>query len=594
MKSAAELVGKGRWLIAPASWGNGLVAGFALVYGATTIELPRAVLGTAAFVAVVAAALAIAISEVLVARHTAVLRGLAGGRLVFDEAHRLRAVDEARAFPGRMATLAFGFWIVCEPVMSLALGLLSATPGRMVLRLCLVGVLFSPLAAIVTGVVVARRAHLLAESLAEGLSPEKVVASLRPSSSSLRTRLALITVALVAIPSVVAIDVTRVQGAQLVLSWLELTSAPDREALLASARLTLVLQAGGLLAFSIAIAAVVAWAGGSVLARPLQQITEEAGAIAEGRSTSPRFIAGDGEIGMVASVFARLKERLHSLVTRLSSASGLVVTAVSQLERASRGSEAGAAEQAAALNQTSATTEELAQSARQIASSASSVQELAQRTLQAAESGLLSAESFRLAIERMRQDNRSIANAVERLTGRVQQIGRIVDVINTVADRSDLLALSAELEGTRAHEVGRGFSLVALEMRRLAENVLESTAEVEELIGEIRAATRQTAEATERARVLTESGTELADEVAQSLTSVAQSARQTSDAVRTISLATQQQQTGTDQLAEAMADILAVTQQSLASSRQLGSANERLQSLSAGLSRVVARFQRQA
>lgn len=593
MKSA-ELKGSIRWLVTPAFWGHGLVASFAFLYAATTIELPRGVLGTAAFAFAGAAVLGVLLSDYLVARHTRVVGGLVSGRLAFDEANRLRAVDEVRGFAGRMATLSFLFWILCEPATSIALGFLSATPARMVLRMCLVGVLFAPLAAIVAGVLVARRAHGLSESLAQGLSPEKVVASLTPSTSSLRTRLALITVALVAIPSIVAIDVTRVQGAQLVLTWLELGSTLDREAFLSTGRFTLVLQAGGLLAFSIAIAAIVAWAGGSVLARPLQQITEEAGAIAAGRSTAPRFIAGDGEIGMVANVFARLKERLHSLVAQLSSASGQVVTAVTQLERASRGSEAGAAEQAAALNETSATTEELAQSARQIASSASSVQELAQRTLQAAESGLLSAESFRLAIERMRQDNRSIANAVERLTGRVQQIGRIVDVINTVADRSDLLALSAELEGTRAHEVGRGFSLVALEMRRLAENVLESTAEVEELIGEIRAATRQTAEATERARVLTESGTELADEVAQSLTSVAQSARQTSDAVRTISLATQQQQTGTDQLAEAMADILAVTQQSLASSRQLGSANERLQSLSAGLSRVVARFQRQA
>ena len=74
---------------------------------------------------------------------------------------------------------------------------------------------------------------------------------------------------------------------------------------------------------------------------------------------------------------------------------------------------------------------------------------------------------------------------------RVQQIGKIVEFINGVADKSDLLALNAELEGTKAGEVGRGFSLVAAEMRRLAENVLESTKEIEGLIEEIREATQR-------------------------------------------------------------------------------------------------------
>ncbi|MFP2902888.1 methyl-accepting chemotaxis protein, partial [Corallococcus sp. 4LFB] len=68
-------------------------------------------------------------------------------------------------------------------------------------------------------------------------------------------------------------------------------------------------------------------------------------------------------------------------------------------------------------------------------------------------------------MSRMRQDNQAIGSAVARLNKRVQQIGKIVEFINGVADKSDLLALNAELEGTKAGEVGRGFSLVAAEMR---------------------------------------------------------------------------------------------------------------------------------
>ena len=75
----------------------------------------------------------------------------------------------------------------------------------------------------------------------------------------------------------------------------------------------------------------------------------------------------------------------------------------------------------------------------------------------------------------MKEDNQAIADAVVRLNKRVQQIGKVVEFINEIADKSDLLALNAELEGTKAGEVGRGFSLVAAEMRRLAENVIRST-----------------------------------------------------------------------------------------------------------------------
>ena len=84
-----------------------------------------------------------------------------------------------------------------------------------------------------------------------------------------------------------------------------------------------------------------------------------------------------------------------------------------------------------------------------------------------------------------------------RLNKRVQQIGKVVEFINEIADKSDLLALNAELEGTKAGEVGRGFSLVAAEMRRLAENVITSTRAIEQLIEEIRDATNAAVMATE-------------------------------------------------------------------------------------------------
>ncbi|MBL8921536.1 MAG: methyl-accepting chemotaxis protein [Myxococcaceae bacterium] len=593
MSSLAEwLPGRARWLMLPSTLGNTLVALVAALYASSTLHFPPDTLDVFWTLVVTVASAGVAIAEVIAARRLRILRGLAVGRLPITPANRLRAIDEARHLPDLVARLGVACWVGAVSVVALLFGLLSTAPLALVGRIEAIGLLFGPMAAVVVGLLVGHRAQSAVEVLARGLSPEQIVSSLKAPSVSVSRRLIGFTVIMVALPSMVAMDVTRSLGVDVAELWFSQPPA-SRAQWLASAQSAMILKVVLLVGLTTLLAVLAAAVGATSIARPLQRVATDASALARGQLSDATLIAGDGEVWLISNVFSRLKERLVALVRQLSASNLRIASAAATLQVASQGSEGGAAEQAAALNQTSATTEELAQSARQIASSASAVQELARKTLEAAESGLGNAESFRAAIVRMHQDNRSVSAAVERLNGRVQQIGRIVEVINTVAERSDLLALSAELEGTRAGEVGRGFSLVAAEMRRLAENVLESTAEVEELIGEIRAATRQTADATERARALTEGSTALADEVAKSLTSVAHSARQTSDAVRTISLATQQQQTGTDQLAEAMADILGITQQSLATTRQLTAANERLQALSLVLAEVVNRFQRE-
>ena len=141
--------------------------------------------------------------------------------------------------------------------------------------------------------------------------------------------------------------------------------------------------------------------------------------------------------------------------------------------------------------------------------------------------------------------------------------------------------------------MGRGFSLVAAEMRRLAENVIESTKEIEGLIEEIREATHAAVTATEARREHHGRGHLAGGAGGRVASSRSWSWRgQTSDAVRSISLATQQQQTGTDQLAEAMADILRITQQSL-ERHQAGDHRQRetLLVLALDLRNVVERFQ---
>ena len=124
----------------------------------------------------------------------------------------------------------------------------------------------------------------------------------------------------------------------------------------------------------------------------------------------------------------------------------------------------------------------------------------------------------------------------------------MVEVIDEIADRSDLLALNAALEGAKAGEAGRGFSIVAAEMRRLAENVMESTKEIKNLITEIRESTHAAKEASDGNKREASEGEKLGGAAMTSVTGILSGIQETSDAARVIHLATQQQRTATEQV----------------------------------------------
>ncbi|MEW5740319.1 MAG: methyl-accepting chemotaxis protein [Myxococcota bacterium] len=580
------LRGRTGWLLAPGVWVSALVLAIAVVYGGGVVrwEGSAVVPLTIAVVGVVLVFLATAASS----RGLSTFRALVSQRVAATAPHRLEAISELRQFPSRAA-----LWLgVAVELGALAVGLVvvvvEGAPLPIVARLAVVGALLGLVTAVLASTIATARVHEAIDHLAEGLPASDVLAAAARPTWTMRRRLVVLTLAVVVVPVLMVVDVSVTLTDEAAAALSSPLNQPS--AVVGAASRELAVRLFALVAASLALSLTAAFFGGNVLARPMQRLAAEARRTARGELDRSSVIAADGEMWQVTGVFARMHERLAQLLVQLTRAGATIERTTTTLKGTSRQYESTAASQAAGLNQTSATTEELAHSARQIAASAASVSELAKSTLEAAEQGQRDAAAFQAAVDRMRQDNRSIAGAVDRLQRRVQQIGRIVELINTVADRSDLLALSAELEGTRAGDVGRGFSLVGAEMRRLAENVLESTAEVEELIAEIRDATVKTAEATVHGSSLTEGSTALAGEVITALRTVGELARQTSDEVRAISLATQQQQSGTDQLAETMSEILNVTQRGLVASHRLGEANRRLVGLSQQMRAALERF----
>ncbi|NBD11630.1 MULTISPECIES: methyl-accepting chemotaxis protein [Corallococcus] len=591
MSPLPELRSLGRWTTRPRITGSCVGVVLALLHIHVPRTLPEAARTPLSGLMLCALVLFVSVGFARDNRALRTLFALSDGRLPVQSEHLRVALQEVAAIPGRSFGFVMQGWLGGTLMVSLALPLLAHVSWTEGLRVMVLGMSIGPLSGMFVYLMMVRRARVTLERLvALGPSPLEVLAALPPRRMHIRRRLVLFTAIAVVSPSLFILDVAFTRTVTVVDAWARASTPEARAEVVARAREgggpPLGLVPGLVTLFILGTAAL----AGTALSEPLRAITEDATRIASGEVRPPRVIHAEDEVWATSAAFTQMQVQLVQALSQLRRAGIQISTTTEQLVATSTGQEVGADEQAGALNATSATTEELARSAQQIADNAESVSAIAETTFGAAQSGQRGATAFLGSMQRMKEDNEAIADAVVRLNKRVQQIGKVVEFINEIADKSDLLALNAELEGTKAGEVGRGFSLVAAEMRRLAENVIRSTKEIEGLIGEIRDATNAAVMATEAGLKTTELGTLLAAQVDDSLGLILELARQTSHAVRSISLATLQQQTGTDQLAAAMGDILRVTEQNAAATKQMVAANADLSTLAHDLQHVVRRF----
>jgi methyl-accepting chemotaxis protein len=292
------------------------------------------------------------------------------------------------------------------------------------------------------------------------------------------------------------------------------------------------------------------------------------------------LIAG---LGQVMETLKRFVLEAREAGLRLSSSAAEVLAAATQ-------NESSTTQQAGAVHETTATMEELKGASKQIADNAQTVSSIAEQTLAATRQGEGAIRAFLGGMEKVRHNAVEVDDAIARLSRRVERIGTVVEVIDEIADRSDLLALNAALEGAKAGEAGRGFSIVAAEMRRLAENVLESTKEIKNLIAEIREATHAAKDASDGNKRMAGEGEQLGSVAMGSVASILQGAEQTASAARVIHLATQQQRTATEQVVQSMAEVGEATRQAQAGSRQATGAAAELARLAERLAELVKRF----
>ena len=277
----------------------------------------------------------------------------------------------------------------------------------------------------------------------------------------------------------------------------------------------------------------------------------------------------------------------RTLSRQVGSAVGQVQSSSAELQSAANQQATGAREQATAMAEITTTISELLASSRQIADSARRVADMAEQTAQAARSGdavVLKAHDALAVIQRQVEQ---IVGHMLALGKKSQQIGVVLEIVSELAEQTNILAINATIEASGAGEAGKRFSVVADEIRKLADRTAGSTKEIRMLIDEVRSAVNTTVMATETGSKTVESGARHFAEVSKSLRQITELVGTTTEAAREIELSTKQQSSAVEQVNVAIASVAQATRETESSSLQTLQTVSQLTGMSKDLLRVV-------
>jgi methyl-accepting chemotaxis protein len=295
-------------------------------------------------------------------------------------------------------------------------------------------------------------------------------------------------------------------------------------------------------------------------------------------------VLGTLSVASAVVIAMRLSRRLRREV---GAAVGHVQSSSAELESAADLQASGGRDQASAMNEITTTINELLISSRQIADSAQRVSTIAEQTAEAARTGDATVEQTRASIAAIRTQVDQIVQHMLALGEKSQQIGGVVDLVSELAEQTNILAINATIEASGAGDWGRRFTIVAEEIRKLADRTAGSAKEIRTLIEDVRGAVNTTVTATEIGAKAVDAGVRSFDDATTSFRRIAQLVSTTDDATREIELSTKQQTTAIEQVNIAASDTARVTRETEASAVQTKQTATHLSSLSSDLQQLV-------
>ncbi|MGE5319760.1 MAG: methyl-accepting chemotaxis protein [Hyphomicrobiaceae bacterium] len=319
------------------------------------------------------------------------------------------------------------------------------------------------------------------------------------------------------------------------------------------------------------------------------RLMDELGELAEGNLTINASVTED-ITGAVADSINYTVEELRTLVRGINNAAQQMDQAASQASQVSDSLQQAARRQTAEIEETSAAVLNLAQSVQQVSGSAAESARVAEQSLAAAEKGQQAVSNAITSINGLREQIQETSKRIKRLGESSQEIGEIVELISDITEQTNVLALNAAIQAASAGEAGRGFSVVAEEVQRLAERSADATKQIAAIVKTIQSDTHDTVAAMEVSTQGVVEGAKLSDAAGRTLAEIGDVSKKLAGLIADISSATQSQAESTAKVAETMQDIKSISAQTSSGTQQTAESIGGMKQLAQDLKNSVAGF----
>ncbi|GGH06169.1 hypothetical protein GCM10007036_00420 [Alsobacter metallidurans] len=299
---------------------------------------------------------------------------------------------------------------------------------------------------------------------------------------------------------------------------------------------------------------------------------------------------GPSEIAHLGATLNQMVDGLRQLAKQSREATENLNAAAAEIRASTQEQAASVEEQLAAVQETAATVDEITHAGAQIGKRAQEVIASAQATAQTSTAGLAAVDETARAMDAIRDQAEAVAENIVALSEKTLAIEDITTTVNDISERSHLLALNAAIEAAGAGETGQRFAVVAAEMKILADQAKDATAQVRSILGEIQRGINASVMLTEEAVKRVAAGKDRTDTTQRTIEEITARVQESVQTFQQIVASTNQQQLGIEQVMGALQNIRQASQQTAASTRQLDSAAGNLSGLSQQLLGLAERY----
>ncbi|WP_296186500.1 methyl-accepting chemotaxis protein [Pseudomonas sp. UBA1879] len=333
-----------------------------------------------------------------------------------------------------------------------------------------------------------------------------------------------------------------------------------------------------------------AWLLTNSITRPIASALKAAEEIAEGDLTHTIAVEGSDEAGRLLSAMLKMQSKLRDTLQRITGSATQLASAAEELNAVTDESARGLSQQNNEIEQAATAVNEMTSAVEEVARNAVSTSEASKNATTSASDGRDLVQETVSAIERMSSDVQGTATLIGNLADESRDIGKVLDVIRGLADQTNLLALNAAIEAARAGEAGRGFAVVADEVRALAHRTQQSTSEIERMISSIQGGTEQAVNSMRSSTERAESTLSIAKGAGLALDTINTAVVEINERNLVIASAAEEQAQVAREVDRNLVNIRDLSTQSATGAGQTSAASNELSRLAVDLNGMVARF----